>query len=273
MRRVLFALPMLLLIACDMADFATKDPVKPVDVATLGPLSGKEQALLVAADGERRNGDTSSAEHDYLEAVAASTGHVQAHLALADLYQSQGQLPKAQTVLERAHALQPNHPGVDYLLGKIAILNNQPDQALTYFHQGLDKTPDDLNLLNGSGTAHDMLRQNAIAQKLYLRAIALHPEADLSMVRTNLAMSYLLSNQPKKAVDILKPEVKKPGASAVTRHDLALAYGMLGKNAEAKAVLNGEMTEEDRQQVITRLQRYLAQPQTTPPPMSAVAAH
>ena len=270
MRRLFFAIPVLFLTACDIV---ASDAPHPVDPALLGPPSGKEQALMVAADGARRNGDTASAERDYLEAVGVNSGHVEAHLALADLYQSEHQLEKAQPILLRAHGYQPHQPRVDYLLGKIAIMQNRPDQALAFFNEGITAEPDNIDLLNGAGTAYDMLRQNDAAQRTYQRAIAMHPTEDLSMVRNNLAMSYLLSNQPKKAAALLKTEMKKPGASAVTRHNLALAYGILGKNTEAKALVSKDMTEEERQLVIKRLRAYLAQPQTTTPPLAAVAPH
>jgi hypothetical protein len=70
-------------------------------------------------------------------------------------------------------------------------------------------------------------------------------------------MSYLLSGQPQKAVDTLKPEAKKPDASSVTRHNLALAYGLLGRTGEAKKLLDGEIDEETRLLSVARLKEYI----------------
>ena len=261
--RVRWLTALFLLTACD----AYLPASSTVDPTTLGPLSAKELALLAAADGELRNGDTASAEHDYLEAVASSHGHIEAHLALTSLYQSQHRLASAKPVLERAHGFQPQNPEVDYLLGKIAIQQNDPASALDYFNQGLISAPNNIDLLNGIGIAYDMLAQHSHAQTTYARALAHNPPpAARSMLRTNLAMSYLLSNQPKKAAQLLQREAKQPGASPVARHNLALALGILGKSGEARTLVSKEMSEEDRQQVIAQLRSYLAERAATAPP-------
>ena len=271
MQRLPVLLALFMFAACDM--ISGPETIQPVDVTNLAPLSGKEQALLAAGEGAERSGDPISAERDYAEAAAQSHGHIEAHLALANLYQSQNQLGKAGAVLERAQAYQPDHPRVNYLLGKLAIADNKPDEALTFFDRGLRSNPDDIDLLNGAGVTHDMLQQTTQAQALYKRAITLSTPSDAATTRTNLAMSYLLSNQPKKAAALLKPDAKKPEASPVTRANLALAYGLLGKTIEAKALTSGDMTEEERQLALKRLQLYIAQSGGAAPMKPAVAVH
>ncbi len=261
MRHLLLLLPLLALTACG------EGASGPVNPATLAPMSGKEQALLAAANGAERTGETANAIRDYQSAIAQSHGHVEAHLSLAKLYLAQKQPALAQPVLERALGLQPRQPEVNYLLGKIHLTNNRPKEAAEAFDNGLENAPASFDLLNAAGIAHDMLREHARAQSYYQRAIALHSELDLAMVKTNLGMSYLLSNEPKKAVEQLKDEAKKPNASPVTRHNLALAYGMLGKNGEAKPLVAKEMTEEERKMALERLRRYIAyEPPPTPKP-------
>lgn len=263
MRRLILLLPILALTACNGMGGSAKGPV---DAAALPPLSGKEQALLVAANGALRTGDTASAIRDYQTGVGMSEGHIDAHLALAKLYLSLKQPANAQVVLEKALVLQPKHPEANYLMGKILIGKDMPKEASEAFLRGLESTPSNFDLLNGAGIAHDMMRQHARAQTYYLRAIGQHPELDLAMARTNLGMSYLLSGEPKKAVEVLKDEAKKPNASAVTRHNLALAYGMLGRNGEAKALVSKEMSEDDRKMALERLKKYITY---APPPQSA----
>ncbi len=252
MRRLLFLLPLLSLAACGDSTSG-----KPVDTAHLGPLSGKEQALMVAADGALRTGDRESAISDYETAIAASNGHVEAHLALAQLYLSQQNAGDAKTVLERAVALQPNHPQANYLLGKILIDENQPREAAKHFAAGLQNAPNNSELLNGAGIASDMLGDHSAAQGYYHQALNNAKPDDKNMLNTNLGMSYLLGGDAKRAVDILKVEAKKPNASPVTKQDLALAYGLLGRTADAKAAAHNEMTEDERQEALARLKAYL----------------
>src|SRR6185295_17616780 len=74
--------------------------------------------------------------------------------------------------------------------------------------------------------------------------------------RTNLGMSYLLGGDAKKAASALGQDVKPAEMSQVARHNLALAYGILGRDKDAKALVKGEMDEEARLLAITRLKKY-----------------
>ena len=251
MVRTLFLLAALGLAAC-----APSTP-QPVDAASLPPLSGKEQALLTTGGVAASQGQFAQAERSYQEAVALSEGHVDAHLALADLYLRGQQPEKARAVLERAAAYQPANPLVNYKLGKIDLQADNPAGALARFERGLTAAPNNADLLTGKGIAHDMLRQHERAQEAYGRALQQNV-TDPAMLRTNLAMSYLLGNQPDRAAALLKDDAAAPQASPVTRHNLALAYGMLGRHAEAKAVLGGELSEEERQASLRQLAQYIA---------------
>lgn len=263
MRPLILLVP-LLLAACAEGGTTARGPVDP---SSLPPLSGKEQALLVAADGAARTGNTAAAIRDYQSAIAQSQGHVEAHLALARLYLAQGQPGNAQTVLERARGLQPTEPDVNYQLGKLYLNQDRPAEAAKAFEAGLVGAPNNFDLLNGAGIAHDVLRDHAQAQGYYRQAIAQHPGLDLSLVNTNLGLSYLLTNEPKRAVPLLKAEAAKPGAAPTTRHNLALAYGMLGQNAEARKILGHDMTDDDRKLALERLRAYIThEPPADPKP-------
>lgn len=228
-----------------------------VDPHALAPLTSREQALLYSADGAFQQGNFAAAERDYMGAAAITNGHIDAHLALARLYDRQHNRTKERDVLERALTLQPNHPFANYLLGKIAIEEGRFDDALSAFQHGRVNAPDDLDLSAGEAVANDMLGQHQAAQMLYERAMKQNPEADLTNLRTNLAMSYLLTGNAKKAVSLLKDDAKKPTASTVTRHNLALAYGLQGEHEKARALVKGEIDEETRTLTLARLKEYL----------------
>lgn len=245
---------MALLASCDLVEAGDKKTA--VDPQHLPPLTGREQSLIVGAQGAMAQGNIDAAERDYLTAIAASTGHVEAHLALAGLYAGQNQTGKQREVLLKALELQPNHPEVNYRLGKLELAADNYSEALDAFKHGLIGEPGNLDLLSAAGVASDMLGDHVQAQRYYTRAIAQNAGADLSGVRTNLGMSYLLSEEPKQAVEVLKDEAKKPVASETTRHNLALAYGVLGRNTEAKALVKGELDEETRLLAVARLREY-----------------
>jgi Flp pilus assembly protein TadD len=160
--------------------------------------------------------------------------------------------------LLRAIEWQPNHPKANYLLGKIYLNESKPKEAAEAFLRAEQTDPSNPDVLNGAGVAQDMLGLHKLAQRYYLRAQT-SGRGDPAVIRTNLGLSYLLSGEPKLAVEQLKPEAKKATAPAATRHNLALAYGMLGKNAEARALVKNEMSEEDRLLALERLKKYIAQ--------------
>ena len=242
------------LTSCSVIDNA---PVAAVDAASLPPLTSREQSLIYGADGAAQQGNIAAAERDYMSAVALSTGHIDAHLALARFYEKQKEPAKERTILERALVFQPNHALANYLFGKVALDANRFDEAREAFTRGLITQPDNIDLAVGQAVADDMLGNHEKAQSTYSRILRANPKASLAGLRTNLAMSYLLAGAPQKAVDLLKAEVKKPNASSVTRHNLALAYGLLGRNGEAKKLLDGEIDEETRLLTVARLKEYI----------------
>lgn len=244
----------LALAACSLSE---STPIAAVDPANLPPLTSREQSLIYGADGAAQQGNIAAAERDYMSAVSISTGHIEAHLVLARLYEQQKEPAKERAILERALVFQPNHALANYLYGKTALDANRFDEARDAFTRGLTAQPDNIDLAVGQAVAYDMLGNHEKAQATYTRILRANPKASLAGLRTNLAMSYLLSGTPKKAVELLQSEVKKPNASSVTRHNLALAYGLLGRNAEAKKLLDGEIDEETRLLTVARLKEYI----------------
>lgn len=264
MRRTLVLASFLFLAACGGSEN------KAVDTATLGPLTGREQSILIAADNAARQGNFEAAEKDYMSAISASTGHVEAHTRLAQLYLLNKQPQKARQVLERARELQPNNGGVNYLLGKIDLSAGNYEAARDAFRRGLTTNPENLDLVNGAGIAEDMLGNHSAAQALYVPAITrAKGKADVTALRTNLAMSYLLTGDHKRALPILKDEAKK-NSSVTIRHNLALAYGLAGDAKAARAALKGESDEPTRIATLARLKEYIADrdPAKKPPILS-----
>lgn len=257
MRQFHAVLLALALSSCALPDFETSPTSEAVDASSLAPLSSREQSLIYGADGAYQQGNIAAAERDYLAAVGLSTGHVEAHMALARLYEKQNKAQSARAILERALTFQPKHALANYMAGKIALDENRNDEARAYFTRGLQTQPENIDLAVGQAVADDMLGNHEKAQATYTRIMRMNPKGNVSGLRTNLAMSYLLSGAPQKAVDALKAEAKKPDVSPVTKHNLALAYGLLGKTAEATKLLEGDIDEETRLLTVARLREYI----------------
>ena len=255
MRTIPFLLLAFTLTACDLVDSASSK----ADAASRAPISSRERSLIYAADGAAQQGNYPAAERDYLGAIAENSGHIDAHLGLAQLYLKNLQTDKALPLLEKALELEPDHAFANYLTGKLYLDANRYEDAASAFDRGLTSQPDNLDLATGKGITLDMQGNHRAAQMQYLRGIKTNPKASLTKIRTNLAMSYLLSGEPKKAVDLLKDEGNKADAPSVTRHNLALAYGLLGQHAQAKKLIHGEMDEATRQVTIARMRDYVSE--------------
>lgn len=260
----------LTLASCDMLETPATGPV---DAAKLAPMSSKEKALLLGADGALQQGNIDAAEKDYLTAVSMNSGYVDGHLALANLYDKQHAYDKERAILERALTLQPSHAFANYLLGKRDLDENRFDEAQKHFDAGLKSQPDNIDLNTGKGVANDMMGNHTDAQMIYLRAARVNKGADLTSLNTNLAMSYLLSGNAQKAIEVLQPIVRQPNAPIVARHNLALAYGMLGRHEDAKRNLKGDLDEPTRMLAIARMREYWnvrGTPQAVPPMRPAI---
>lgn len=239
-------------------------PSGPVDVASLPPLGGEERALIAAGDGAAQTGSFDLAERNYRDAASRSIGHVDAHLALARFYINSQKYAKAEPVLKQAAEWQPANAEVNYLLGKTYLQQAKANDALATFMHGLQATPDDANLLSGAAVAYDSMGEHKKAQALHRQSINAASGTLRTSFMSNLAMSYLLDNQPSQTVTLLEPEAKKPGMPRVLRHNLALAYGLLGRDAEARTLLQGDVTEEGRKQSVTQLKAYIAKEEKQP---------
>ena len=186
-------------------------------------------------------------------------------MRIAAQAQAQGDLNTASTLFGRAHETMPDK--VEPLLGLAAALTDlgrprealdawrtaltreptngdalrgyartliamdQPEEAARQYASLLSREPKDVRALTGLGVAKDMMGDHAGAQQQYHLALTLAPK-DRS-ARNNLGFSLLVSGKPTEAITILEPLARDPAATAQQRQNLALAYGLAGRDEEA----------------------------------------
>ena len=78
------------------------------------------------------------------------------------------------------------------------------------------------------------------AQAAYREGLKQDP-TDFALL-SNLGLSLGLSGQTGQGISILRDLARDPGATANTRGNLALVYGLAGRESEAKAVLAGDLS-------------------------------
>ena len=92
-----------------------------------------------------------------------------------------------------------------------------------------------MQIITARGIALDRLSRHAEAQETYRRGLAIDPTNFVLM--SNLGLSLGLSGQTGEGITILRELVRDGAATANTRGNLALVYGLAGREREASATL------------------------------------
>ncbi len=119
-------------------------------------------------------------------------------------------------------------------LGKLYLLNDQPDAANQAFGQSLS-----IGMLNNYATSFKRLNKLSEAESIYKLALKMNPKD--SEVLFNLGNLYNATNKPELARDNYMQALQIRPSFAEAHYNLGLVYAKLG----------------DRQQAVSHLQKYL----------------
>jgi Flp pilus assembly protein TadD len=130
-------------------------------------------------------------------------------------------------------------------------------QALNAFNRA--HTPDnpDWRILNPQGAVLDQMGRHADAQKHYASALKIMPEEP--SILSNLALSYVLVKDLKRAEETLRRAVNQPGAGQKVRQNLALVVGLQGRFAEAEKIAAADLPPNEAEANVAYLRQMLAQ--------------
>lgn len=122
--------------------------------------------------------------------------------------------------------------------------------------------------LNARAVALDYLGRHKDAQQFYAQALLVAPNS--AMLRNNMALSHIFSEQYDEAIKLLQPLSASPQSSPTIRQNLALAYGMKGERERALNLLKRDLSEEKAQQNLAFYEHYRSKGlKTTPSVMAA----
>ena len=96
---------------------------------------------------------------------------------------------------------QVDHVRSDLLLGYVHQRDRQHDRAEAAYMRGLEKTPDDADLLNGLGTVYESQGRDREAEAAYARAVDVAP--DYARPRFNLGVLHLRAGRLQEAATVL----------------------------------------------------------------------
>jgi predicted O-linked N-acetylglucosamine transferase (SPINDLY family) len=144
------------------------------------------------------------------------------YLIALNLYRA-GQLAQAESTLQRALALQPNHADALHMRGIICYQTHRASQAVQHIKQALAISPRNFDYLNNYGLVLSADNQLEAALKSFQQAILMQPK-DLD-VQLNIANTLLTLNRFEEAAAyyrrVLRAFPKKEDVRAALCHCLS----------------------------------------------------
>ncbi len=205
----------------------------------------RDRELRLAA-AARSTGQHEAALGIYRNLLKAEPAAVDIQAALAETYFEQGQHPRALAAYNQALADGAAPPTVLAAAmigrGRTLLAMSQPAAAEADFLSALAIAPANPVALNGQAVAADMQGRHGEAQRLYREALAVDPGNE--RVRSNLGLSYALAARFDDAVAELAPLTASANRAPKARHNLALAFGLMGRGEQAKQLTGGDLDQK-----------------------------
>lgn len=214
---------------------STAPAITPAAEVSVGGLPRVEDIdLLAIADRLRASGDARNAVAMYHQAHLANPQSVTPLIRLGDTLMELGANAEAAEAYGRALAVEPNSSDALLGLGVARVLLGQPQFAIEPFEAARAVDAADFRAYNGLGVALDMTGNHEAAQEIYRAGLEIAP--DNAKILNNLGLSLALSGKTAESVALLERVNAAPAATAVTRQNLALAYGLSGQLQAAERV-------------------------------------
>lgn len=181
-------------------------------------------------------------------------------LTYASALQMAGRNDQSLAVMQQVAINFPNDRDVLSAYGKALAAAGDLPKALETVRRA--QTPDfpDWRLLSAEGAILDQLGQQDKARILYGKALTIQPNE--ASVLSNLGLSYLLSNDLKRAEGYLTQAAAQPGADSRVRQNLALAIALQGRFAEAEKVASQDLSPDEAAGNMAFLREMLSQRNT-----------
>lgn len=207
--------------------------------------SGNDQDIssLRLADRAAEQADYQTAAALYRREFAENPDSIDALVGLGRSYRNLGQAGRGEQALQEAAARVGDDPRILLELGRAQLANGRTREAIGTLSRALEQTPRNLRIITAYGIALDRISRHEDAQQVYQEGLRIDP-TDFALLG-NLALSRGLSGAPEEGIRILRELVRDSEADARTRGNLALLYGLAGREREARATLEGDLSEPE----------------------------
>lgn len=147
-----------------------------------------------------------------------------------------GDVDAALGFLRRADEVSPGNGRIKAQIGKAMLRHNDPLAAIRAFDDAERAGADTAAMAGDRGLAHDLVGDNAMAQRYYQQALARAPDAE---VTRRLALSLAIGGDRAAAEKVLAPQIAQSDRAAWRVRTFILAIA--GQPDEAVAVANSSM--------------------------------
>lgn len=264
-RLILTGLLLVLLSGC-ASQTASFNAAKPLseearEALSLAHLLRDNGRFKAAYEVYRKMDDKRELSDAYLLEYASVAALVVAPETAITLYQ------RADKALESGRQPQQSE-AIALGLGRAYLQLAQRDEAQHYFQQALAVNPDNPTALNGLSVIANYQRRTQEALAYLQHAIKV--DANNPMVLNNLAMTYLVSGDVQRTVELL--QARQSTLTLSGKLNLALAYIFVERTDKARKVLNSELPTAKTERAILQFEQLHQRVQNGAPLSMEIAA-
>lgn len=202
----------------------------------------RERGLALATRA-RRNGDSLTASALYRQLLADAPDDLDAELGLAHALIDSEQASQAKPLVVDLMKKRQKDPAVMAVAVRLDLAVGDIAAAAAHVALAMSWAPNDRDVVMAEGMVDDMRGNHALAERAYRKVLALAP--DDQAAANNLGLALMADGDPAGALAVIAPLAKDPpSAMPVLRHNLAMAYGFLGRNREARELLALDLSPE-----------------------------
>ena len=182
-------------------------------------------------------------------------------IRIAQKARKSGNSEAAISFYNKALNIDPSSATAYFGLAEVYIDTNLLDGALEYVKKAekLFMKSGSIDALNALGAIYDEREEHQKAQVMYKKVISMDP--NYIDAYNNMGLSLLLSERYRDAIFYLENACSLPEANVTYRSNLALAYGLSGNIAKARAVYAQDFEGDDLEEKVAYVEDLLASKQ------------
>jgi cellulose synthase operon protein C len=209
-----------------------------------GALALLDQAL-VAQPGDARAGllrsevlwhgkkDPAGALDGLRNVLSSNPKQVSAHISIISILNEQGKRPEAKAQLAELKKVAPNHPETIFFDAQMLFGDGEFRAARDATDKLLKYMPENPRVLELAGASEYRLKQFPQAEAFLSKALKNAP--GLALSRHLLAQTYLRTNQPSKAIELLQPVIQGKTPDGTSLALAGEAWMQMGETKKADA--------------------------------------